>query len=101
MISGHAYSLLSCHEVTSQGKNWRLVKLRNPWGRGEWEGNWSDHSPLWTTDLKAQLGQTDKDDGIFFMSYEDYLASYSGTTVAIAANATKCHHSQKLIDFSS
>jgi len=29
----------------------KLVKLRNPWGGGEWKGDWSDESYLWTKEL--------------------------------------------------
>ena len=36
IISGHAYSLISIHEVTHQGRQIKLVKLRNPWASGEW-----------------------------------------------------------------
>ena len=43
IVQGHAYSLLSVHEINAYGRNWRLVKMRNPWGRkGEWDGEWSD-----------------------------------------------------------
>ena len=44
------------HEIESQGQSVRLVKLRNPWGTGvEWNGDWSDKSPLWTPELKEEL----------------------------------------------
>ena len=36
VISGHAYSLISIHEFMSKGKEIKLLKLRNPWGSGEW-----------------------------------------------------------------
>jgi len=26
--------------------------MRNPWGDGEWTGDWSDGSNLWTPELK-------------------------------------------------
>lgn len=42
IISGHAYSLISIHEFQYRGKTVRLLKLRNPWGSGEWQGDWSD-----------------------------------------------------------
>lgn len=44
IISGHAYSVISYHE----GAGYSLVKLRNPWGQGEWNGDWSDKSDKWT-----------------------------------------------------
>jgi hypothetical protein len=45
LIMGHAYSLLAVAEVKlGDGKSVRLVKLRNPWGKGEWTGAWSDNS---------------------------------------------------------
>ena len=30
----------------------RLVQLRNPWGKFEWRGDWSDKSTKWTDALK-------------------------------------------------
>ena len=50
----------------------RLVKLRNPWGYEKYHGDWSDESSLWTDDLKTEAGWELADDGIFFMSIEDY-----------------------------
>ena len=48
LITGHAYSLIQAAEVKKNGKTIQLVKLRNPWGDHEWNGDWSDKSPLWT-----------------------------------------------------
>ena len=47
LVSGHAYALLRAREVSTGAK---LVEIRNPWGQGgmEWNGDWSDKSPLWT-----------------------------------------------------
>ena len=47
----------------------KLVKLRNPWGKGEWSGDWSDGCYKWTPQLKKQLNFVNQDDGSFFMSY--------------------------------
>jgi len=42
IISGHAYSLIAVFEFQIASGRIRLVKLRNPWGKGEWKGDWSD-----------------------------------------------------------
>jgi hypothetical protein len=41
---GHAYSIMDAKEIKGQ----RLLKLRNPWGKKEWTGRWSDGSSEWT-----------------------------------------------------
>ena len=35
IVQGHAYTLMEAYEIEFQGKTHRLVKLRNPWGKGE------------------------------------------------------------------
>ena len=67
------------HDAT--GKLIRLLKIRNPWGFKEWTGDWSDKSPKWTTDLKDELGFENKDDGIFYISFEDYVKFFYITTI--------------------
>lgn len=53
IVSGHAYSLISVHEFSLDDDTLvRLCKLRNPWGEGEWKGDWSDESELWTDELR-------------------------------------------------
>ena len=36
LVSGHAYSLIDVFKIKHEGKVLRLLKLRNPWGSGEW-----------------------------------------------------------------
>ncbi|DAZ99275.1 TPA: LOW QUALITY PROTEIN: hypothetical protein N0F65_005443 [Lagenidium giganteum] len=73
IITGHAYSVLKAVEV--HGK--RLVQLRNPWGQSEWTGAWSDGSPEWTAEWMTALNHRFGDDGAFWMSYEDFLKTYT------------------------
>ena len=73
MIPKHAYSLISAHEVMNGAK---LLKLRNPWGEGEWTGAWSDKWKGWTPELKTELKVVNSDDGQFFIALEDYLTHF-------------------------
>jgi calpain-15 len=49
------------------------VQLRNPWKEGEWNGRFSDSSDDWTPQLKKDLGWSDANDGIFWMTFEDMI----------------------------
>lgn len=49
MVIGHAYALIAVQEVVSSyGDKTTILQIRNPWGRFEWQGAWSDNSDLWT-----------------------------------------------------
>jgi len=66
LFGGHAYSVLRAVEYNGK----RFVVIRNPWGRSEWTGPWSDGSKEWTPEwLPAlqKLGHAFGDDGEFVM----------------------------------
>ncbi|MEW5310132.1 MAG: hypothetical protein WDW38_001959 [Sanguina aurantia] len=70
IVHGHAYSILNVAEVEGV----KLVQMRNPWGAFEWTGSWSDTSREWSGHPKiaAALGWADRDDGVFWMEYNDF-----------------------------
>ena len=68
----HAYSVMEAREIDGQ----RLLKLRNPWGRAEWTGPWSDGSEEWTPEWMQKLNHKFGDDGVFWISYKDLLRTY-------------------------
>ena len=68
----------------AEQKQLRLLKIRNPWGRREWSGEWSARSDVWTEHLKAELGHTRADDGVFWMEYGDFLAAFDTVDVCKA-----------------
>ena len=78
LVDGHAYSLISAHQVSP---TLRLIKIRNPWGQKEWNGDWSDTSSKWTPELRQQLSVESKDDGVFFISFEDYVRFFYVSTI--------------------
>uniref|UniRef100_A0A3Q1FI31 Calpain-9-like n=1 Tax=Acanthochromis polyacanthus TaxID=80966 RepID=A0A3Q1FI31_9TELE len=45
LVQSHAYTVTGVKQVT-RGQLVNLVRLWNPWGRGEWNGDWSDRMTL-------------------------------------------------------
>ena len=79
LVSGHAYSILDVREVVdSRGKIRMIVQIRNPWGKFEWQGEFSDNSSLWTPKLRSELKVVTADDGIFWMPFESFVQFYEG-----------------------
>lgn len=74
LVFGAVYVVYEVVEVDGH----KLLKLRNPPGdHGEWKGDWSDESPLWTGRLRAKLGVVDDaDDGTFWMSIDDFVFAF-------------------------
>ena len=107
VLAGHAYSVIDVIEIEvvlqdQDGKQYtkmeRLVRCRNPWGKKEWNGAWSDGSEELNDNMKALNGyimrynldqqekykdepakidlkdkfDEDSNDGTFLISYEDW-----------------------------
>ncbi|KAF7663280.1 hypothetical protein LDENG_00212830 [Lucifuga dentata] len=79
LVRGHAYTVTGVKQMMSRGKVVHLVRLWNPWGKGEWNGDWSDRSSLWETvspqERNACLSVAD--DGEFWMTIEDFCKYYT------------------------
>ncbi|OWF40157.1 calpain-D-like [Mizuhopecten yessoensis] len=72
LITFHAYSLLDAQDV--QGN--QLVRVRNPWGRESWNGDWSDQSQRWSSinsSSKKALNPTQNQNGIFWICLEEFM----------------------------
>lgn len=87
----HAYSLsdfMVLDDPTDDKKPFRLVRLRNPWGKSEFIGAWDGESEemkkykhiiqKYIDDLpKDEQFDLNADDGTFIMSYEDWREYFS------------------------
>jgi len=80
IVQGHAYSLLRVVEESDSEGNYQLVQLRNPWGKSEWNGAWSDNDKKsWRARMRKKLNyDPDKsgDDGLFWMSWSDFTQHF-------------------------
>ena len=56
IVQGHAYAILRCVEVKDHRGRHQLLKLRNPWGHGEWNGAWcDDDEDSWTKRMRCVM----------------------------------------------
>lgn len=62
VYSDHAYTVMGAREVKKGKETVRLVKLRNPWGESEPDGNGPD-------------------DGIFELRLEDFMSKFEALTI--------------------
>uniref|UniRef100_A0A667WTJ8 Zgc:136872 n=1 Tax=Myripristis murdjan TaxID=586833 RepID=A0A667WTJ8_9TELE len=79
LVEGHAYTVTGVKQVMSRGEAVNLVRLWNPWGQGEWIGDWSDKSPLWQTVSREDRDMclAVDDDGEFWMAMGDFCRFFS------------------------
>ncbi|XP_040207252.1 calpain-14 isoform X1 [Rana temporaria] len=78
LVAGHAYTVTGIRKVTCKSGTENLVRLRNPWGKIEWKGNWSDNSSKWDQlSLKERLLlRKTRENGEFWMSIEDFETQF-------------------------
>ena len=75
LVCYHAYSIVGLAELNN---GTRLLKIRNTWGHGEWEGKWRDDDDRWTDSVKRQVDMfQDSDDGSFYIEIDDFLIHYN------------------------
>ncbi len=56
IVLGHAFTLLNATYLNYKGKKIKLLQLRNPWGQGEFQRDWSDKDKKW-----MQIPKDEKD----------------------------------------
>ncbi|EAY23134.1 Clan CA, family C2, calpain-like cysteine peptidase [Trichomonas vaginalis G3] len=85
IVQGHAYNILDVVDY----RGIKLLKLRNPWGKTEWNGDWSDDSDLWDRypAVKNRCKFEKADDGMFWISFNDFVDNYSSVYCLIPPNS--------------
>ena len=78
----YAFAILGIFHIKKDDKEVNLIHIRNPWGKLEWDGDWSEHSECWTPEIKKQVGWKDpKEGGKFWMNYEDFAKHFTKLSV--------------------
>ena len=89
MFQNHSYSLISIHQLNRV----ILIKLRTPYGVGEWMGAWRDDDPVWNTisaSDKENVGYIkNNSDGIFFMRSNDFVKTFEYVDICMVRDNYK------------
>lgn len=89
LIPMHCFTILEVQEFTiendllnshhnnltnnNHGNNTEfLLKIRNPWGKNEWIGDWNDFNNIWKENYKLSNSK-----GCFFMNFKDFKHYFS------------------------
>ncbi|KAK3097257.1 hypothetical protein FSP39_008136 [Pinctada imbricata] len=84
MVSNHSYVITGVEEIPFKSGTAKLIRVRNPWGDTEWNGAWSDGGEEWEKVpeyVKELLEVTSRDDGEFWMNYNDFRSEYCNMIV--------------------
>uniref|UniRef100_A0A3Q3FZP7 Calpain catalytic domain-containing protein n=1 Tax=Labrus bergylta TaxID=56723 RepID=A0A3Q3FZP7_9LABR len=78
LVQGHAYTVTGVKQKLVE-----LVRLWNPWGKGEWKGDWSDRSSLWkpVSAEDREMCFSVVDDGEFWMTLKVFCTFYSNLDI--------------------
>ena len=85
LVAGHSYTFLDLAELKDKDGNvqHKIAKMRNPWAGEHYHGKWSDHDyKSWTEEWASQVNLERKDDGVFWMPYEDFIRFFYDSEVA-------------------
>ncbi|XP_046585474.1 calpain-1 catalytic subunit-like isoform X1 [Haliotis rubra] len=82
LLGPHAYALNKTAKVQRyNGEVVCLIRIRNPHGKNEWTGKWSDQSSEWDTLAKGKNLRRIRDEGEFWMELSDFMQRFTQTTI--------------------
>ncbi len=75
IVYNHAYGIMEVREIDGL----QLIRIRNPWGMGEWNGAFSDEDDEWDKhkNLRDQLHYEFGKDGTWWMQFSDWCNNYN------------------------
>ncbi|NXY58666.1 CAN5 protein, partial [Callaeas wilsoni] len=99
LIVGHAYSVTAIGKLrlgerlvfSFKAEKLFMIRLRNPWGKKEWHGAWSDSSEEWkkvSDSERKNLGLTVENDGEFWMTFEDWCKNFTDVDICRTVNTS-------------
>ena len=104
LVPGHAYTLIAAKRLESGAHaGAELLKIRNPWGNFEWDGDFSDNSTqladpetrrlLYDDETTAVVEEPCANDGAFWMTFADFQRHFVSLSVCMAHVPLDCWRS--------
>ncbi|XP_028284956.1 calpain-5 isoform X2 [Parambassis ranga] len=92
LVRGHAYGITAVRKVRLTEKLMKtggmsrlfMVRMRNPWGKTDWTGTWSQGSQQWQQLSRVdreKMGLIVRDVGEFWMDFEDFCHYFTDVVV--------------------
>uniref|UniRef100_A0A8C8RDN6 Calpain 6 n=1 Tax=Pelusios castaneus TaxID=367368 RepID=A0A8C8RDN6_9SAUR len=99
LVIGHAYSVTAIQKVrlgerllfSFKSEKLFMIRMRNPWGKMEWNGAWSDQSEEWkkvSNSERKSLGLTVQNDGEFWMTFDDWCKNFTDVDICRIVNTS-------------
>ena len=73
LVGAHAYTVFGVLEQDLTARRPRLVKMRNPWGEGEWTGEWSKN---WIRRNRKESSLLETGPGEFLIKLDDFISNF-------------------------
>ena len=81
LVSCHSCSIIKTCEKIIKGKKIKLIQIRNPWGKKEWNGKYSNYYLEKNPDIMKYFNNEKRDNGIFWIEYNDYIVFFDKTEI--------------------
>lgn len=77
IVAHHAYTIVGAYILGNE----KVLKMRNPHGKNEWTGDWSDESSKWTPAYRKQVRMESNEDGTFYMPLHSFKRNFQEVSV--------------------
>lgn len=74
--------------------------MRNPWGKNGYNGKFTEDCEFFDDEdmrKRVDYSDLDKDDGLFLMSWKEWVSTFSVANCIVTPNRQKYHHSGHII----
>ena len=90
--------MLDAHEIVNErGQTIKLLRIRNPWGKENYNGYFNDDDTAnWDRRLRQQVKYVNDNDGTFFIDIGTYKAEFESTSIHL--DTTNMKHSYYMIE---